>query len=698
MTLQRSFKHPYAWFCAFAILAWLIAWLSIFPNLYGWLIDDSQTFDRIRQFERGGQYFFDIIWFHAYMWLLMVLPWKLHWAVPSHVAARSYALTGQFRALILYTIFLQGLFLALLAWFLRTLCGSRAVCAIAFVLFLLSPTFELYVPLLDSRYLGYLAAIPAMILMLRQVSNIATPVVTQLCTFFVSGFLLAVGEDIHYECLYLTFPFTVVYWTLLLLTRRPSRVLFAGFTCFVLGALAWVLPIQVISLHYHPFVDSFFGISLRQHSEHLSPYPWHDDLVTWGRLFLSEMGIPMILATLAGAVILVTRRLRPSYFSPFNAQLIVGSSVLLSIFIVFSRTFPFYRVTSGMQIFFMLMAVTAIERGSLWIFPLSPKRRYSLAAALLLCIAFVPAMLRTPEVFSAQQGYGKAVNLAYRLAGDGHVHFIDTFDNESRPPAVDSRVQLNDLKPNDYLVTYFPVVFHFKYPDIFALLYDVKPVASYPTLWCTKEMWAQIPTFFGTRRWFDEPPNCEAQVFSVADIRKAENKPALIITSVSADSSEKPTMTPDHAFLPRNPSLGIHDHQALWIPDYQNLWTSNSNPGEHWLQVSFANQVRISAVTIVPPEFRVPPDFLWTGRERIDNLRIYGAPSNSAPFRMLWSAVHLRRRVIFTARFAEAHVTRLRFVMLQYGPPANHAVGITYVRFPEYRQVLELSEYRAANR
>jgi hypothetical protein len=361
----------------------------------------------------------------------------------------------------------------------------------------------------------------------------------------------------------------------------------------------------------------------------------------------------------------------------------VGCILVFAAYILVSPTFPFYRMAFGLQFFYVIAAVAFLERLTSYFFPRSMRARWAFGVALLLTIALVPTFVRTPEVFAAQQGFGKAVNLAYERAAPNHVYFIDVFDMEAVPKAITSRKQFESLSPDDYLVTYFPETFFFKYPDLFALLNDTSPIASYPSLWCTKEWWAQEPTFFGTRRWDDEPPLCEARVFHVADIRRAAGGPRLQVASVSADSSALPCLGPRRVFALREPS-GSWRSLELWRP-YWDLWLSQATSGEHWLDVSLVNPERIGTITIVPPDFRVPPDFLWSGRKRVENMRIFGG-RGAGPLHLLWGASDLQNRVIFTATFPPENVSRLHFVMWQGAGP-NPAVGLKYIRFPEYRQV-----------
>jgi hypothetical protein len=699
----KRLRDPYLIFCAVAIFIWLAAWLAATPNLYGWLVDDADTFSRFQLYAQGGQHYFDIQWFHAYMWFVAFLPLLFHWTLPSHIAPRVWEAMPEFRAFIVYTIVLHAIVLGMLACFFTQLCSNRWICAGAFLLILTSPTLTLYTPLLDSRYLGFLAALPAMMLLLQAAKHAYKRISVRdgFVYYFIPGLLIAIGSDIHYECLYFAIPFSIVYWLIVIMDVPRAKTSWIALLAFVLGLTAWLLPVQLLSMLFHPFATSYIGTLLAQYSAQIvrpattvgtlyapsaapivRPYTRLENLATWFSLYVSEMGIPLMLAVVAGGCLTGLKRFRPPYISRFSALLMVFSTLLFSAYLVYSQTFPFYRMSFGFQFFYALFALVLVERFVSTVFRKPSFASRAGALVLLGAIAWIPSVVLSPEVFAAQQGYGKAVNLAYGSAGSAHVNFINTFDTDSRPFAITSREQFNEMSSADYLVTYFPLSFHFKYPDLFALLYDVTPVASYPTLWCTREMWAQVPSFYGGRRWMDEPPNCEAQVFRVADIRKALQGPRLEIRSVDADSSALPYLDARRVFALREPSSGWSGSD-LWNP-YWDLWVSRATGGRHWLDVHFAKPASIGRVTIVPPDFRVPPDFLWHGRKRVENVQVYGSTTGE-PLRLLWSGSELQDKVIFDATFPAQELSSMRFVMSQ-GPGENPAVGIKYIRFPGFEQ------------
>jgi hypothetical protein len=682
--LRSRIRDPYVIFCLSAIALWLIAWLLAFHNLYGWLVDDEDTFYRVRVYALGRLNIWDIQWFHAYMWFLMSPALLFHWSVPSHAAAREFAGTPQFRAMILYTILLTAIVLGLIAAFLYQLCRNRLVAGAAFALVLTSPTLALYTPFLDSRYLSLLAALPGLMLLVAgSRAGFAGRRALLLYAFF-PGLLFAVAQDIHYECLYLVAPFAALFWAMTLASNVRSPATWRSLGLFVAGLLAWLVPVQLLSMLFHPFSNTFLGILLAQYTRQIQPYSHAENIATWWSLFVSEMGIPMMVAAAAGYVILTFDRLRPDYIRKMDAWLIVGSSALFSAYVLASHTFPFYRMAYCYQFFYAMAACVFIERVAHAV-SFGRIMRITLAAAMLLAIALVPSTLRTPQVYAAQQGYGAAVNAAYAGVGRGRVDFIDVFDVEVVPQSVTTREKFEHLSAQDYLVTYFPESFHFKYPDLFALLESVQPVARYPTTWCTREMWAQVPSFFGNRIWSNEPQNCEARVYRVADIRRAESRPPLIVSAVRADSSAARSLGPQRVFAVRNPSAAWYGTELWYI--YWHLWVSANSPSRHWLEVQFAKPVPISKLTIVPPDFRMPPDFLWRGRERVSNIAIDARTPHG--FSRVWEGSDLGSQAIVDADFAPVTTSAIRLELWQVPHGPNDRVGLKYVGFPEYRIVTQ---------
>lgn len=679
--LKTIFRDPYFLSCTAVIVAWTAAWLSVFPNLYGWLTDDAMTFARIRVFEQGGVHLFDIPWFHAYMWILVTPAWLFHWAVPSHEIPRTWQYTPQFRALILYTILLHSLLLALVSFFLTKLSTNRWICFGAFVLWATSPTLIYFGDLLDSRYLGLLFCIPAMTILLSRAERMAQaqPILRRVLYTFLPGLMMAIGQAVHYNCIYLSGSFAIAYWATLILGSRFNSAHIKNFGLFLLGGLAWLVPVEVLSLAYHPFSQSMIGLLLLQVRNNVVWPHQPSNVAQWIYEFVHEMGVPLMLAAAAGFALLAWKRWRPAHVGDLAAVVMVASSAIMALYLALGRTYPLYRDVAAFQIFYMLFATTAVALLVQSLRRFGKLTQFLSAIAIMAAIAFLPTFVRTPEVFAAQQGLGKAVNFAYSKAGANHVYFMATYDWDSNPKAIISRAQFDALKPSDLLVTDYPIFFHVKYPDIFALLHDVRPVASFPTLWCTQENWVEVGPYFDYRRWQDEPMNCNASVYRMADVLAAERGPVLKIASVTADSVASRAQAPSRVFAIRNPSYPVNDDYLTGLHDqFQDLWKSAATSFPHWLEVRFAKPTRIGLVTIVPPD--------WEYVGRIRRMKVYGSANAAAPWTLLWSQKHLMDKSIFTVRFHPKRLEYLRFDIQRQGRHReNNSAALVYLRFPGYR-------------
>ena len=305
--LNRLRSDRYVITCTVLIVVWLGAWLLSFPNIYGWLTDDIFQFSRVKQYELGGPNLIDIQWFHAFDWFIVLLPWIFHWNVPSHMIPQAWERTGEFRALILYVMVLHAVLLAMLAYFIRQLCSNTIVCAGALLLFMTSPTFVFYTDLIDSRYLGLLAGVPALSILLLGRKQIFQPVRWPvLLRIHLPGFLIGLGQSIHYTLLYFAGPIALVYFLASFVEQRSRHVLIK-LAFFTAGLLLWFVPVQLLSLEFHPFEGSMLGTLFGQVTSLGSHYDQIADNASWLHFFIEEMGIPMMAAVTAGFALLVQR-------------------------------------------------------------------------------------------------------------------------------------------------------------------------------------------------------------------------------------------------------------------------------------------------------------------------------------------------------------------------------------------------------
>jgi hypothetical protein len=679
------------------IVVWLSAWLLSFHNIYGWFTDDIDQFTRISQYESGGSNLLDIMWFHAYDWFIALLPLLFHWSIPSHMMPRAWSNTGQFRAFILYVIVLHALILGLIACLLNEMCRNRVAALAALVLFMTSPTFVFYADLLDSRYLGLLAGIPAILIMLKAYPTIGEPrpLRQTLISFFLPGFLFGLGQSIHYTLTYFAGPLAFVYWCSAISGRWKDARVWQCACWFFSGVLFWFVPVEALSLWFHPFPQSMLGILWSQVHALSSDYGKISDLASWVHFILDDMGLTMMVLVAIGAVILCRNDLRPTYISRFYARLMLWSSFIAVAYLVITPAIALYRQLSMYQIFFMLFVAVAIEVLTRPALAAGWTARGALACVLFVAAAWVPSVERMPPVFIDAQGLGRAVNTAYTLAGDkGRVYFIEFYDDDLYPFAIISRQDLEMLKPSDVVVTDFPTIFFGKYPDIFALLHDAGTAASYPTEWCTVENWVEQRTYWDFRRYQDEPESCNAQVYRVSDIRRAARGEPLRVASLKADSTLADWFSPSWVFVPREPQIPAdRAYCCNQLSVFNETWASGAKTRDHWFEVSFKGRYKIGAVTVVPANY-FAPGFDNVARPRA--VTIYGLDRQGGK-QFLWRSDHVRDLAIFTATFRPSVVSGIRLEMEQ--PPTQdqgHAIafeqrlspspvtGIEFLRFPGY--------------
>jgi hypothetical protein len=696
---SQTVASRYSLACAAAIVVWLSAWLFSFHDIYGWLTDDIYQFQRVMMYERGGRNMLDIPWFHAYDWFIATLPWLFHWSIPSYMVPQVWARTGEFRAFILYTIVLHAIILAMIANLLHLVCKNRLVAFGALVLFMTSPTFVFYSDLLDSRYLGFLAGLPALILLLRARDTMTEPkpIGSMLLFFLLPGFLFGLGQSIQYTLTYFAGPVSAVYWYYAFVGQWQSRVVWRHFSFFVAGVALWFAPVQALSLCFHPFNMSMIGILLNQVDTLSSHYDKLSQLATWLHFFLEDMGVSMMVLVTAGALISYRDAWRPSYISQFHARLIFWSCFILIAYLVVTPSIAFYRQVALYQFFFMLFAMIAVDVWTKRLFPTLKVLRAAAVCTLFFLAAWVPSLARMPEVFVASQGLGRAVIAAHRAAAESHgkVYFIEFYDYDLYPLSIISRQDFDRLKPGDVIVTDFPTLFFVKYPDLFALLHDAGPIASFPTEWCTRENWVEERTYWNYRRYQDEPESCNAQVYRVSTIRKEEAGKPLRVLSVRADSEMSPQYPPSRVFAIRSPAVPMDMTDCCnAVPAARDLWASDGNTRKHWLQITFAHPTRLHAVTVVPTNYFSPPG--WNTVARPQFVAIYGTESRNRVVK-LWQSGDLRNAAIFTANFEPTIVKSIRIAIQQ--PPVDdqrHAImfyqrlspspvaAIEYIAFPGY--------------
>src|SRR3954471_13481610 len=133
----------------------LLLWLTHFQYVYGWVNDDRYLFvkglETVHDWKRAFAYY-NVL--QPYFYLVAYLPLWTGFSLPSYPLPLFGAQTGQFRFLLLYTVFLHVGILVVWAWFAAWMVRNRLVALLSLLLLATSPSFVLWTPQPESRLLG----------------------------------------------------------------------------------------------------------------------------------------------------------------------------------------------------------------------------------------------------------------------------------------------------------------------------------------------------------------------------------------------------------------------------------------------------------------------------------------------------------------------------------------------------------------
>jgi hypothetical protein len=671
------------------VALFLLVWIAMLPNVYGWLTGETQTFVKLLGYAADPRKRFDPSTDQALYWLIGAVPLALHWSLPSYVVPRTWAAEGTLRALIAATIVAYTVLVAVVAWFYRRLASDAAVSTMALGLFVLGPTFWFLCTELDTRFLSLLAALPAAIVLLARAGEPSAERTPRelIAGFALPGALFGAALLLSDETRFLEAPFVLAYafWTLLPNPRARRRWIELG--ALAAGFALWSIAIELISLAYHPFGSSIL-VALAVHAApNVTLYTRLTEFARWIGDFASQAGWPLLVAAAFGVTALLRNRRRASYIEPGTARIIGTTTLLAPLIGALSSLEPYYQAAACFQPLLSFVAAVGVERAAAAL-RLRGRSRFAGLALGLVAVAWVP-FARTVDVVVAHQGLGRAVALAHRLAGTGKVDFLVSYDWDVGPRAVTSPAALEALDPNDYLVTTFPLNFYMRYPDLLALFHDTEPVAAFPTEWCTREAFVETAAYFNGRPWYREPELCQARVYRVAALLAAAGGRPLPVAEVNADSEASARQSPLRVLSERSTPAGGAD--IYGDPRFAgDLWSSApvalDGPGDvqpHWLHIAFARPIALDRVTVVAPDY--------TYFDPLYELEVYDDRG-----RLLWRGSGLAERQLIDVTFARTTVRGLRLVILRQGPsPFESRAAIAYVRIPGY--VPEL-EFRAASR
>lgn len=622
------------------IAAYLFIWLINFRYVYGWMMDDRLVYEKacktaadllapFRADDRNA--------LHFYFYLISLLPAALPIELDSFAIPLFGDRTGHFRFLLLYSVFLHALLLLLWTSFACKICRNRTVALGSLALLIASPSLFLWTPQPDSRYFGLLAGLPGIWLMMSSAPGTRGNGRRQFC----AGLLCSIALSIHYTSAYLLGPLAICHWLGALTETHRRRAVIGEFALFV---LAFVIPIVGVELVSHfaaglPWDKGPAMFAVRSGSQHTSRFSLQHNLELWLRSALSQMGPLLLILILAGWTIQTVQIIRGS-ISP--AQRTVALAIPLAVVLLLvSGKMPFFRMTTVLQPFLYLSASTVIMA---IVNRASRKRLFqsALAVALFLAVGGHEAR-QAASVYKGHLGLGRALQFAHAHRATQQVKWLSvawyggTYGLFNPP-------DFRDTPPDSVLVTYFPAGFVWGRPASAARLRELIPEASFPTLWSTDAVYAEVSPYWPNNDWRNDSLMNKACVLGIFDYVVVDRQP-LEIASLEADSEA----SIEHE------AVNVFDDGGS--PDGHTSWKSASSPGSHYLEIRFTSLPRLDRVQIICPSMDANAI-----TSKIDALEIF-VDDGTGRQESVWQGDKLGYLSIVEASWKKRPVQQMRFVI-----------------------------------
>lgn len=664
---QQSWLTPrrYWLICSAIILAYLAVWLVNFRYVYGWIMDDLLVFTKARltledfwaPFRADNRNALQ-----SYFYLISYLPLALGIELTSHPLPVLGEKTGQFRFLLLYVVLLHTLLLFVWAWFMTRITKDRVTALVALILLVVSPTFVLWTPLPESRVLGMLFVLPGTWLLLRIETRHRTTA-SSIASLAGAGVLFSIGINVHYTSLYFVFPLCVCYWLPRLIGGFASRIFWGDLCTFVLELLSIPIATELLSRFAAglPWEAGPMMYMIHSRGEHSSVFDLAGDLRVWWSCYWEQMGPAMLMAIGLGWAVFLSLRKRVEGRAIMALSFAIPLGIAL---LLVSRQKPFFRYTSVLQPFLFLFAafaVTAIARR------LSRKGAVQCVAGVALAVIVVGWQARGAwAVYQGHLGLGRALEAAAAtdsskkpnwlgIAWYGHTDDVVPLDH------------LSQAEPGTLLVTYYPCLYMWDHPEQVPYFHDVEPVATFPTLWKTDAIQAELMSYWLNIDWRRYPVMSDARVYRIDDLRAAMSGPTLAVKEVRADSVSAPAWEP----------VNIFDRGAA--PDTCSLWRSDETPMPHHVDIHFEVPTTAHDIRIVMPN-------VDDSSFRIRELTILGLDGDT-PGAVLWHGDDLDQNSVISATWPATELSgvRLRVDKGSIHPwLASRSAVIDEVVFPGY--------------
>jgi hypothetical protein len=573
-------------------------------------------------------------------------------------------------------VFFHAVLLLIWGWFATALTGDRLVALLSLVLLASSPTLMLWTPQPESRLVGLPAALAGIWLLLRLDPARAGSRWTTLGLLFVAGSLFGLAQAIRYNTsLYLILPVSAAFWAVWLRWRWRRAGYWLGLLSFGIGCL-WLQALRewvsyaVLAI---PWEQGPTAQLLVVRDGHHSPWGLLGNLSLWSEYLRSQMGLPLLAAIAVGWAGYV-RGVREAANQARPSALVIGLSVPLGLaYLGTADTMPFFRQTSVLQPFLFLFA----GLGIVYLASRFGRRqpiRWGAAAALLLLVGAVP-WGQAHAVFRAHQGLGRALEWAHTHKGDRELRWLRIAWFEDKT-SVTGLEELEHAPPDTWLISYYPWDFVGEHPSLRPYQEATPPLASWPSLYATDAMRAELKAF-GYNDFRFDPLLGDVRVAEVASLLRAMEGRPLHVESVTADSLSDPSAEP----------INVFDRDAS--PDGASAWVSADTPMPHALEVRFAEAVPLGELRVVLPPKNPSASFIGDRfTSRVGTLEVQVADERDV-YRTVWFGQGLERYPTIAATWEPLPATGLR-VIVHRQTSHTHDTGqaiIEELAFPGYRVV-----------
>jgi hypothetical protein len=452
-----------------------IAWGANWKYIYGWMEDDWANYFKALAtiHDPKNAFLVRANLLQPYFFLFSYLPLWLRVRIPSVDIPAFGANTGLFRFFLLYTVgYHVGVAFAW-AWLAEKLVWRQSAAVLSLVFLLSSPTFVLWTPQPDSRVVG----LPLVFVGIWLLTRKSAP--TALSAGF-AGFLFSLANNLHYTSMYLTIPASVVLCGLDLLGRWHQRKFWVTWSFFAAGVASVVLSLELVS-HYWigiPVLAGPAGALLASNSQLQSSFTRLQNLALWARFSWNLIGIPMLLAAVAGVYIFSARRDRsgPDHAIRIAVVLIVAMGMT---WILLSGSIPFFRQTSVLQPFMFLFAAVAITEVASR--AKAPAMRLFVLAVLTVLVAWTPAVAAY-QVFAGHLGFGRVIQWVEQNKGSRRVGWLMPRVAEYSPVEY-----LGRFSDNDWIVVHSAM----RSNQLAGPFANLQPLKAGPGIWGTYAAYAE---------------------------------------------------------------------------------------------------------------------------------------------------------------------------------------------------------------